>query len=965
MEPVLPDILTLEQAAEYLQLAPDEVRNELEQKRLPGMKIAGKWRIKRAALDKLFETPLSALPAKKLKTSPSSEIIEQQEALPDKNDQTITTELIEQPQKADLSTEPKDTPKSSNDPAQPISLIKENNQSTSAKAIEQPIKIETSSLPKDLVSLSDQSFQHSQRFRGDVFTYNPKQRFGYARLADNSVVWIDPDYFLNRNYAPQLGDKISFEIEHTRKGKQARNICLIEDEKSLMARVDTPGTKEIVVPENVIHGQLKETTPGYSVNIPPKEKSIPPLPTPKKSPPRLGTFKAQELYQKAAIARTERRTNESLRLFRQVLEAGAGISMYEAFVKMLNELGYKQEAQQVIQQAINTFPDHIGFYVIYGQMERRSRDYVLAEEIFRQGLKLAPSNRSLQMGLAQVLVQKGTEESLKEAGRIYGELAKRGRFDTSDRYYQRYKAFQRSPRANKAYEFFQECQMKPGITGSSNLPRGVTDLVVDIQVPEFSESFGLSDAALVRCFRCNPRQADLVELQKYLRNFGPQDILGVQDGRRFIINKSLAFIAVANSDLVRDHVMNLLSENGEAIVPLDDAQLKNLDNPLQVLRDALGQYLGSRDLYGGHLPVSGRRFFGREKLLRELADRIQMGQFVGIYGLRKMGKTSLLYQLRDQKLPIEAVAYVDLQKSASLSEKNCNPLYWELERDLYQRLSKPHPDLADLLRLGKVSRFSDLPEQGQRARLLFDEDIRALLDRIRENETSTIKRLVIVLDELEWILPIGQERVEGYLEFFGLLRGLTQTERYRGLISSIVVAANASISERGYWEGRENPVFAFYSPIFLPPFTFDECSEMIGSLGKNMSVYWDKEALDKIFAETGGHPFLTRLFCSHIINEYHTRPLTVTLEMIKAQLIPFMRGQGDKFMQIMELLRQNFPDEEKFLEQIALDETPLHLSDEALRHLLGYQLVSLEGEHYQITLNLLRRWLRYRAGVRD
>lgn len=971
---MLPDILTLEQAADYLQLAPDEVRSELEQERLPGIKIAGQWRIKRAALDKLFESSQfleqPALQARKAELTPAAESIEQEDISPDKvepefDDQLISAELVEQPQQVEATTTPSDISPKSNGSAQHISQLKENNLIPSDRVTEQLSKVGASSLPKGSISPIYQFSQSDQRFRGDVFAYNAKQRFGYARLADNNVVWITPDHFLNRNYVPQLGDKISFEIEHTRKGRQARNICLVEDEKSFITKVSASAAKkELAAPEDTTRPQERAPSP-RSFSTPRKEKSTPPLPAPKQRPPRSGTLEAQGLYQKAAVARTEGRTNEALRLFRQALEAGASMHMYETFVKMLNETGNKQEARQVIQQAINMFPDHIGFYVIYGQMERRNRNYTLAEEIFRQGVKLASSNRSLQMGLAQVLVQKGTEESLKEAGRIYGELAERGRFDTSDSYYQRYKAFQRSPRANKAYEFFQECQMRPGITGSVNLPKGVTDLVVDIQFPEFSESFGLSDAALVRCFGYNPRQADLVELQKYLRSFGPQDILGVQDGRRFVINKLLAFIAVANSDLVRDQVMNILSENGEAIVPLDDAQLKNPDNPLQVLRDVLGQYLGSRDLYGGHLPVSGRRFFGREKLLRELADRIQMGQFLGIYGLRKMGKTSLLYQLRDQNLRAEAVAYVDLQKSAALSEKNCNPLYWELERDLYQRLSKPQPELAELLRLGKISRFSDLPDGGQRARLWFDEDMRALLDMIQEGKVAAINRLVIVLDELEWILPFGQERVEGYLEFFGLLRGLTQTERYRGLIASIVVAANASISERGYWEGRENPVFAFYSPIFLPPFTFDECSEMIRSLGKNMSVYWSDEALDKIFAETGGHPFLTRLFCSHIVNEYHTRPLTVTFEMVNAQLIPFMRGQGDKFMQITELLRQNFSDEEKFLEQIALDESPSYLSDEALRHLLGYQLIRLEGERYQITLNLLRRWLRHRAGVRD
>ncbi len=779
---MLPDILTIDQVAEYLQLSPDEVRQELEQKHLPGRLIAGKWRVQRQALDKLLEI------------SPDTE----------------------------------------------------------------------------------QS----------------------ASLADNPAV------------IPTLDHK--------------NEITLAQ------SKVSTPKTN--------IHDQEKKKA------------------------------SSQQLYKKATIAQSEGRTGEARHLFRQAIEAGADINIYKAFIQLLKKTGDKQEAQQVIQQAINTFPDHVNFYNMAGHMERRNKNYAHAEEIFRRGLKVAPSQTDLQMRLAKVLVQKGTQESLKEAGQIFKKLDGKGKLYKRNIYYQRYKAFQRSPRDNKAYKFFRECQMEPGITVTGNLPRGVTDLVVDIQLPEFSESFGLSDAILVRCFIYGrPRQADLVDLQDYLQSFGPKDRLEVQDGRRFIINKSLVFIAVRNSDQIRDQVMNILSENGEAIVPLDDGQLENLDAPLQVLRDVLGQYLGSRDLYGGNLPVSGRRFFGREKLLRELADRIQQGQFLGIYGLRKMGKTSLLYQLRDQSLHTEAVAYVDLQNSAALSERNCHPLYWELERDLYQRLQKPYPTLANLLRLGKIARFSDLPEQGKRARLLFDEDIRALLDEILEKQSLAIKQLIIVLDELEWILPIGHQKpIDGYLEFFALLRGLTQTERYRGLISSIVVAANASISEQGYWEERENPVFAFYASIFLPPLTFDECNEMIRSLGKNMSVYWDDEtALEKIFAETGGHPFLTRLFCSHMVNEYHHRPLNLRRDMVDEQLLPFLRGQGDKFMQITELLHRNFPEEEKFLEQIALDETPSNLSDEALHHLIGYQLIRQDGDQYQITLNLLRRWLRQRAGVRD
>jgi hypothetical protein len=376
-------------------------------------------------------------------------------------------------------------------------------------------------------------------------------------------------------------------------------------------------------------------------------------------------------------------------------------------------------------------------------------------------------------------------------------------------------------------------------------------------------------------------------------------------------------------------------------------------------------YSEMRDLYSRTLPVSGRRFFGREKLLIQLTDEIHSGQFLGIYGLRKMGKTSLLYQLRDEKLREEAVAYVDLQSSNSLSLGNCNPLYWELERDLYVRLHEREKELTNLLRLGQTERFSDLPmEKSQQCRLIFSEDIRSILDILAAGKTFSVKRLVIVLDELERVLPVGgQLGIEGYIEFFGLLRGLAQTERYRGLLSSIVVAANASISERGYWEGKENPVFALYKPVFLPPFTIEECNEMIVKLGKNMSVYWEDDALKTIFAETGGHPFLTRIFCSRIVKQYPAR-LTVTGEMVNKQLIPFIRTDSDKLEQITELLHTHFPEEETYLNQIALDEMPESLPDDALRHLLGYNLIRSDGKPYQITINLLRRWLRRRAGER-
>ncbi len=626
----------------------------------------------------------------------------------------------------------------------------------------------------------------------------------------------------------------------------------------------------------------------------------------------------------------------------------------------------RAEARQIIQQAIAQFPNHPTLYIMYGHMERRARQYQIAENIFRQGLKFAPKDIQLRWGLAQSLVQIGTEDSLKQAGEIFNALDKEGKLNKDDRIYHRFKTLARNIRANLAYDFFKSAGMRMGIAGRRDLDWYIADIIIEINLPEFRESFGMSGAFLVRCFQRSPAQIDILNLSNFLRGLDSETPLGLQDGRSVVINPSLAFIAVPNTNHVRDQIMNILGEKNEAIVPLDDQDFNHSQNTLDKLRDKVEEYLGQRNLYDSTMPVSGRRFFGREKLLLQLTEGVRHGQFMGIYGLRKMGKTSLMYQLRDKKLSSDVVAYLDLQSSAALTLKDCTPIYWELERDLYLRLREKNNPLAKKLRLGVIDHFSSLPFDSTRIGILFAEDMRSLLDDLSSRKNTDIQRVVIVMDELERILPVaGQSGINGYMEFFALLRGLAQTERYRGLISSVVVAANAAISERGYWEGRENPVFALYRPIPLPPLSVKECKEMIQTLGKGMSVYWSDDAVQAVFDETGGHPFFARQLCSRITEHYTDRPLTVTSEIVGEQTSIFIREDGDKLEQVTELLHRNFPDEEKVLYQIALGEVSKEWDDNVLRHLLGYHIITNENNSYRVNINLLRRWILRRAGIKQ
>ena len=69
----------------------------------------------------------------------------------------------------------------------------------------------------------------------------------------------------------------------------------------------------------------------------------------------------------------------------------------------------------------------------------------------------------------------------------------------------------------------------------------------------------------------------------------------------------------------------------------------------------------------GGLVEDPAMFFGREKELRRIRDRLRKGDSTAVVGLRRIGKSSLLYQLTHQtdRLPEGVVAvYLDLQDAA-------------------------------------------------------------------------------------------------------------------------------------------------------------------------------------------------------------------------------------------------------------------------------------------------------------
>jgi len=146
----------------------------------------------------------------------------------------------------------------------------------------------------------------------------------------------------------------------------------------------------------------------------------------------------------------------------------------------------------------------------------------------------------------------------------------------------------------------------------------------------------------------------------------------------------------------RYRLYEIRQREGLAIVPLDSAlfgQIKPNRTAGDILAAEIDQATGQQNLYKISGPVSGDlSFFGRERVLQEVMDLLDGGQPVGIFGLRKTGKTSLIQRLQGRLAGRRPIAFVDTQ--TTVRQQGVWPLYPAIVAGFAGHLQRYRPDLA-------------------------------------------------------------------------------------------------------------------------------------------------------------------------------------------------------------------------------------------------------------------------------
>jgi cold shock CspA family protein len=434
-----------------------------------------------------------------------------------------------------------------------------------------------------------------------------------------------------------------------------------------------------------------------------------------------------------------------------------------------------------------------------------------------------------------------------------------------------------------------------------------------------------------------------------------------------IHQRELLVVLTGAVDEIRGYLKKLREDpqTNPTIIPvlLEDAEKAlNDNNATEYIEQLFDEWLSQIDRYRENYPVHGRDFFGRERDLAVLNKNIELGKPTGIFGLRKVGKTSILYQLAYIRTK-DLVAYVDAQAATIY---DCKFILWEalnkwldMEASHDRHNGRPKSSKLKLSRENYAT-VDELPDFDEVLRL-FDEDVRVLLAA----NLTTVK-LVLLIDEIELITPSRDNRAEwiGALQMIRYLRGSAQNTSKRFI--PIIAGANPKICEDPHWGAEDNPVFQFFDENFIPLLPETDCKELIVKIGELMNVSYEKPALDSIFKAVGGHPYFTRRLCSHIVSIFVERPLLVTMEMVEIAQEEFLIKEEALFKDIVFRLTRDFPDELEILKWVArggeIGELKLLIStwNTSIKHLEGYQLIERDRDSaaIRIKIQLFEEWLK-------
>lgn len=431
------------------------------------------------------------------------------------------------------------------------------------------------------------------------------------------------------------------------------------------------------------------------------------------------------------------------------------------------------------------------------------------------------------------------------------------------------------------------------------------------------ENFGLREECFVLG---NAYETDFH--QATLRHEPPPELLERLDPRIRFIASEAPMVDIWSSAWAQKH--------HATVVIVKTRPLGAEGRTAEALYKLLSSSLWRRDLFAGAEPVRlPSDFYGRELAVGELFAHVASGTPVAVFGLRKIGKSSLLGRvedlLRDDTSAVTATAFLSANTARIKSGR-----WWNLAAEVVAawqtQLQRAAEKSGSKLR-PKADRTSELVRKNIvdafQLATAFDRDIQDLLKTARRLQAELGRdstRLVLFLDECDHVYPHLHDSNHWKTDFFVFWNTIQATKRGLERPAELVYVlggVNPSGVESGSLLDLPNPLFETQK-LYLSPMTLEDAGTLLRGLGSRMGLTFDEAAVSAAFALVGGHPLLLRKLGSALHEECGTRAARTAVSdgLVRRTFSKRKREFYNQIQWILEHLAKVAPDEEKLLRDI-------------------------------------------------
>jgi len=383
------------------------------------------------------------------------------------------------------------------------------------------------------------------------------------------------------------------------------------------------------------------------------------------------------------------------------------------------------------------------------------------------------------------------------------------------------------------------------------------------------------------------------------------------------LSGAAAFLVVSGAPCVEAYqrMARLRQEEDLCIVLFSHGSIRHVSGAAasrQQLNQGLRRVLGDRDLFGLDGPaLDSLDFFGREAALQELVAGCQEGCVIGLGGMARVGKTSLVRQAVD-RLPQAVVAWINCSNPPRAGLYATVRQAWLADARLrFPQWEQP-----------RLEPFSERPTPVQ-----IQDDLATIRESLRSLAPTVL--LVVVLD--------------------GLTDSGVQTGEFDTLVQAIAPAADASLV--GVFDAGPRHATSFQM-LRLQPFEEATTAAMIDALAVQMELSVEPTAIEQLHLASGGHPLVLRQLTSLSIAQIDGSDRQVSTRDVEKAVSQYVSQPNPTLSHLWESLSR---EEQQML--LSATDAEVLLPNDLLMQLrdMGW-LCQVDGR-WQLFSQVLDRWL--------